>query len=505
MTRREFGGNTSTVLIDTTGAASGATVTAYTARTGGTQVTDLRTGDNTATIPFGQLQSDQYGVIPAFLGPDDGTDVLFIDGGLGSRLLLEANDTAARVRQLETSGVGPGTGTVDRTQLAAPVAKSVPIQWATGLVLGVDQLVINTNVIYKTVTAHTAGATFDSSKFQALSAAAPDLSGYVQSIAGVTGQNPSASQVASALIPEIQPDEIGAAAAVGTPIRVSRRRLTDPWLDDNGATPNYTAIRTAKRPIFFFAPEGAGPVWGNNPDQANNVRYGDEHHTTIAPDFDPATIAGLSYYWDPDTIVAADGAPVTSLAASVGGATLASTITLRQPTVQTAGLKRVIQFLIGPTGNDNDELVTTALTSISQPLTMFVVHDTTGTTLQQVVASGVELTYPATGGLSVFAGTTLTKTGITLPDGLGVTIAVVSGSTSKLWRNGGVATTGNAGTAAMGTLFRLGRHPTAGRPFNGNVGKVGIFNRALSLPEVNVLGAGLAAAYSTAAPWATAS
>ena len=91
-----------------------AVVTVWTARTGGSQVTDLQ-DLSLATIT--QVTADSYGFI-AFYGPDGTTDNLWISSGTGPRLLVRVvNDAALESAVLPLSG---GTLTGNLTLAGAP-------------------------------------------------------------------------------------------------------------------------------------------------------------------------------------------------------------------------------------------------------------------------------------------------------------------------------------------------------------------------------------------------
>lgn len=108
MARRPFGGTTADVTLDTAGdVVVGASVTVWTAASGGSQITDLQTPAGVALVG-GVVTSDANGVI-SFLGPNDGTSTVYVDGGLGGRLLMESTDLASRVGTLEAGGGGGGT------------------------------------------------------------------------------------------------------------------------------------------------------------------------------------------------------------------------------------------------------------------------------------------------------------------------------------------------------------------------------------------------------------
>lgn len=141
MARRPFGGGGDAVVQDaTTGRPRPfATGTAHTARSGGSQVTDLANLSGVAIT----LMTDATGAIPPFLGPGDGTDQLWVDFGYG-RYLLTCTDVADRVESIEESG---GTGGVNaalygaRGDLVVGGSAATPVRLpagTTGQVLTVD-------------------------------------------------------------------------------------------------------------------------------------------------------------------------------------------------------------------------------------------------------------------------------------------------------------------------------------------------------------------------------
>jgi hypothetical protein len=287
-------------------------------------------------------------------------------------------------------------------------------------------------------------------------------------------------------------------AGAGTPVVVCRRLPSDPWtLGASTTAADFTAIRAANRTVTFQAPSNAAPNIGTG---VADQQTWDSFLPFPAAAFDPATVPGLLYYWNPNSVSAADGSAISSIPATVGGAALSQATGARQPAIQTlAGGNRVIRFVgtDGTAAND-DELLAT-VTGTAQPVTVAMVHSIGGTTAQQILDGGVQI-LTSTTQLQTFAGSTLSRT-LTLPDALGVTIAVFNGTTSKIYRNGGTPTIGAAGANAMATTFRVGRHGTSGRPLTGDVGAITVHSGALTPAQVQSLGAGLAGSYSTAAAW----
>ncbi|GHJ04829.1 hypothetical protein TPA0906_66940 [Streptomyces olivaceus] len=124
--RHQFGGSPADYAAERVGnqllLRPGATGTAWTARTGGTQITDLT---DLAGTPIAGLTADSDGAV-AFMGPDNDTTSLYVDFGYGRRYCLTAVDTGARLAEFIASGGTAGgwaqldeTGTIDPGQIPA--------------------------------------------------------------------------------------------------------------------------------------------------------------------------------------------------------------------------------------------------------------------------------------------------------------------------------------------------------------------------------------------------
>ena len=106
---------------------AGVPVRVFTARTGGTQVTDLvyvnPDGSFGSAVPSGVLVSDQDGLLPAFAGPDGGPTVLYVNTGIGgSRVALRADPTTGGGGgggSQFTSVLGKSSGTVSGSDIVA--------------------------------------------------------------------------------------------------------------------------------------------------------------------------------------------------------------------------------------------------------------------------------------------------------------------------------------------------------------------------------------------------
>lgn len=118
--RRKFGGSGADQVIDGQGNfVPFAVGSAFTSQSAGLPITDLQTY---AATPISVITADSTG-LPEWLGPDDGTAVMWVDFGFGRRL-HRAVDTEDRVGALEAT-LGTGTGTV--------AANSVTVNTSGGL------------------------------------------------------------------------------------------------------------------------------------------------------------------------------------------------------------------------------------------------------------------------------------------------------------------------------------------------------------------------------------
>lgn len=88
MTRYSFGGGAEDYVASNGRPRGGVTVTFWTARLGGTQITDLLDAEG---VPAVEVVSDDQGQLPVFYGPD-GVSELWADAG-GARVRLDTYDT----------------------------------------------------------------------------------------------------------------------------------------------------------------------------------------------------------------------------------------------------------------------------------------------------------------------------------------------------------------------------------------------------------------------------
>lgn len=165
MTRHLFGGQPSDLAMQIAGTTltvkPGATLTVRDSLSGGNQITDLTDLSGSA---ISQVIADSLGGV-AFWGPDDGTSLVYIDGGLGVRYAMQPVDLGQSIAQLSattaaalanlttlvnaaipassitTAGdllVGTGPGTVGRLGVGAPGRRLVPDAAGGGLRWGLD-------------------------------------------------------------------------------------------------------------------------------------------------------------------------------------------------------------------------------------------------------------------------------------------------------------------------------------------------------------------------------
>ena len=145
----------------------------------------------------------------------------------------------------------------------------------------------------------------------------------------------------------------------------------------------------------------------------------------------------------------------------------------------------------------NDTLKTSTITSIAQPLTVFMVvksnnlskdryWDTriTGRTLFGNDSSGYEL----------YAGSSL-LTGGTRDTSWHIFTVIYNGASSVARRDGTSIISGNPGTGAMTPEFVVGSDGLGADFLSGDVAECGVYNVALSTANHNALGQGLATKY----------
>lgn len=226
--------------------------------------------------------------------------------------------------------------------------------------------------------------------------------------------------------------------------------------------------------------------------------------------FSPASVAGLQAWFDAPSLALADAAAVSSFTDASGNGRHATQATgSKQPTYQTAeqnGLA-VVRF-----DGVDDNLDTTTFAR-AQPQTTFVVWKALNNAQANItvfdavgaVNTGRLYRQPAAGtpNMRAYAGAAL-QSSFTPFDGVfGIMATIWSGAASKQWANGGVGDTGNPG-APQGTGVRLGAFGggTAGGFGNIDIGEFFVYNSALSLVDINLLGAYLGGRWGIT--WATA-
>lgn len=150
-----------------------------------------------------------------------------------------------------------------------------------------------------------------------------------------------------------------------------------------------------------------------------------------------------------------------------------------------------------------DYLATSAFTELAQPNTVFIVATGAETNGAQFL-DGIDVNkrhaiYQAGGATNLYAGATLN--GMAHDSAKHVYVAIFAGASSKLYRDGGAASTGDAGAHALTGV-------TLAAEYTGNAGQVGdtseflLYAGTVAIANINVIGSGLASRYGIT--WTTA-
>lgn len=157
------------------------------------------------------------------------------------------------------------------------------------------------------------------------------------------------------------------------------------------------------------------------------------------------------------------------------------------------------------TGGVATRMVTGSITALSQPNTVFVVGSHTATSFSQLydgIASGNRhALFSSTSNMEIFGGASLAG-GSKSADTIRIIAATYNGASSKLWVEGGSATTGNAGLHTL-TGLTIGNRFAAVFASAGDIAALLVHNSAMSNADINVVGNALAAKYGPS--WSTAS
>ncbi|GLY32099.1 hypothetical protein Kisp02_54640 [Kineosporia sp. NBRC 101731] len=161
---------------------AGVPVKVFTARTGGTQITDLVAVDDAgnlgAAIPSGILVSDRDGLIPAFAGPDGGPVAVWVNTGQGGvRNLLRADSTGGGGGggTQFTSVLGKSSGTVTGADIVADttVSGTYAQRWQPATAYTANQIVQLPDGSYGSAKAnHTSPGSFAASAWNSINLAA---------------------------------------------------------------------------------------------------------------------------------------------------------------------------------------------------------------------------------------------------------------------------------------------------------------------------------------------
>lgn len=208
----------------------------------------------------------------------------------------------------------------------------------------------------------------------------------------------------------------------------------------------------------------------------------------------PDQIAGLQLWYAANAITGkSDGDTVTSWTdAGSQGKNLAEAT--NPPTYRTNVINSlpVVRF-----DGTNDTMTAAAITSISQPLTVFMVVKSNNLSKDRywdTRITGRTLFGNDTSGYELYAGSAV-LTGGTRDTSWHIFTVIYNGASSIARRDGTSIITGNPGTNAMAPEFVVGSDGLGGDFMSGDVAECGVYNSALSTANHNALGQGLATKY----------
>ena len=202
----------------------------------------------------------------------------------------------------------------------------------------------------------------------------------------------------------------------------------------------------------------------------------------------PSAISGLAYEWTAETLLhLGDGANISAWADNLNGVELTQATTARQPVLEAslaaANNKPAVRF------DDTDDNMATVNfpTALAQPNTVLMVLKTCvpQDTLAYYFAGGHLLrtnTGYAPDTYYLFAGSSWNDAGAATKDKFISLAAVFNGAASKMYEDGVLLGTGNAGTGSMTSM----RIASSSYPLNGCITYIGVVNREISAAEVNL-------------------
>lgn len=221
-----------------------------------------------------------------------------------------------------------------------------------------------------------------------------------------------------------------------------------------------------------------------------------------APFNGPGDIAGLEGDWDADTITQTDGSAVTSLADQSGHS--------RTATQGASGNQPIIKNALAAFNGHNairfdgaNDVLDTATFTISQPTTVLIVAKyasmSSGVMFDSITPINHDIRHNGSN-WQAYAGSALV--GPAANTSLHVIITQFNGASSKLWIDGGAATSGNAGPGGVNGVA-LGAGASGAGSANADITRWLLYSGAKTLVEINQLGPYLAARYGTS--WTAAS
>lgn len=362
MARSVYGGRGGDFVTSTSGALMpGDTGTVWTAKTGGTQVTDLLAEDGSALATAGTIVAGAHGEV-TFQGPDGTTSGLWVDFGGGIRVLIDPRTTIGGGGGTVTS-VTAGNGTITVAGTATDPTVAATVGTTSGTVAAGDDSRITGAVQKSTATTKgdllvaTASATVtrlgvgtngyvltaDSAQATGLKWAAASGGGAVDSVNGQTG---------TVVLDSDDIDDTGKTNQFATAAQLSKLDGVEAAADVTDAT-NVAAAgavmastATTKGDLLVATGSAAVARLGVGTDthvltadstQTAGVKWAAASGRTILT---PTTLPGsptTAFWWKADALAYSDGDSVAAWADSFGnGYDLAQSTGSAQPTFKAA-------------------------------------------------------------------------------------------------------------------------------------------------------------------------
>lgn len=332
--------------------------------------------------------------------------------------------------------------------------------------------------------------------------------------AGVGAESPASNAVTPTAAPTI-PDAptVGVATGANT---AATANWTAPANNGGAAITGYTVTtyKTSDNSVLFTDTTGAvltftrtgltnGTAVYFKIAATNSVGTGAQSAASnnATPNTSPSDVSGLIGWWRAATIAQADASAVATWADSAS-----TPHNLAQPTVGARPTYRTNVINGLPTVRFNGtQLMATAAFAIPQPATTFLVGKIAAvpginTYFVDGLVANKQALVATPSAYAIFAGTSVISAGA-VTTAFRMLAAIENAPSCKIWVDGGVGVGGNAGTNAYDGVT-VGSGGGGVGLLTGDIAEVIVYNRALTLSEINTIGAYLAATYGLT--WTTA-